>query len=69
MATSRLTAIDIFNSLTPSEKRKALSILRKSEQTPCEKLGHKYKAHRIEVSWFHSEMRLICERCGDTIKR
>jgi hypothetical protein len=69
MQTKPITVADIFYSLTPREKRKALAVLRQVEQTPCERSGHKYKkVGQVTTSWFSPPLdKIICERCGATL--
>lgn len=70
MAIKRLTPVDIFNSLTPAEKRKALAILRKAEQSPCEAKGHSFKpVKQIKQGWLEvtTETYFVCTKCGKRI--
>ncbi len=71
MASTKLTAIDIFNSLTPQEKRKALAILQTADQSPCQRLGHKYRKSQIvsQGFWKPPVTEFVCERCGNAITR
>jgi hypothetical protein len=64
---AKITALDIFNQLTPAEKRKALKVLQQAEQTPCARLGHSYKKSDIVGGWFTEiKTKYVCSRCGDT---
>jgi predicted nucleic acid-binding Zn ribbon protein len=69
--TNGVKPIDIFNALTPAEKRKVLKLLQQSEQTPCERLGHKLKAVNAHKPLLFSRtiVTLTCERCGHTIHK
>ena len=64
MAT-RLSVVDIFNQLTPAEKRKALKVLQSAEQPPCERLGHAFKPAKEIYEWFKAPQTIyLCTRCG-----
>ena len=65
---TKMTPVDIFNSLTTKEKQKALEILRNSEPSPCERLGHKYRVFTTELGWFATQRKALCERCGKQIQ-
>jgi hypothetical protein len=65
-----MTPVEIFNCLTPAEKRKALAILQTSERSPCERVGHKFKAVSKVERWFFPPLtRLVCTACGQSITR
>jgi hypothetical protein len=71
MASKRITPVDIFHSLTDEEKRKVLKVLQQAEQSPCEKLGHKYKVFVVTQRGLftdHHSRQALCERCGDRIE-
>lgn len=66
MPSKGITPIDIFQALSAKEKRQVLAMLRKEEQTPCERLGHKYRPGKLfRPSLFAPILtKFICERCG-----
>lgn len=67
MAT-RMSPADLFDSLTPAEKRKALRILQNADQSPCERLGHSYKPVVKQHGFFATLTVLVCARCGKVQK-
>ncbi|MEX2310134.1 MAG: hypothetical protein WD738_21355 [Pirellulales bacterium] len=62
-----MSAADIFNSLTPAEKRKALAILSKADQSPCDRLGHNMKPIKVQEGFWAMKTVLVCTRCGKQI--
>lgn len=67
-----LSPLEVFNLLTPREKQQVIATLQleqfKPQQSPCEKLGHKYKAVRTENYLFGliNKTQFVCTQCGST---
>lgn len=72
MAT-KLTPIDIFNSLTAKEKSKVLAMLTQAEPSPCSRLGHNFKPFKQISTGFlgtgPTVVVLVCSKCGDSLAR
>lgn len=68
MPAKTLRPIDVFEALTPKEKREVLAMLKKAEQSPCESRGHSYKPVRQISTGLFSPLltQMVCTKCGDT---
>lgn len=65
---SRLSPIDLFNTLTPQEQQQLLAKLRRAQPKPCEKSGHKYKLIGSRMRWLlPPQDKFICTACGKVL--
>jgi hypothetical protein len=67
---AKMKALEVIAAALPqlSDKdREALLKVLEADQSPCARLGHNFKAVRLEAAdwWKAAELRMVCTRCGE----
>jgi hypothetical protein len=63
-----MKAVDLFEMLTPQERKQFLALL--PRESPCQRSGHKFKAIGREYRWFRPPaVKCLCTACGEIVWR
>jgi hypothetical protein len=62
--------LSVIPTLTQKEREQLTRTIHNTTPTPCERLGHNFKAAGKVLRWFSPPVvRMVCTRCGHAIER